>query len=393
MNPDRTIEPADWMHDPRSRRIMKVLGGLKEDPQALFVGGCVRNALLGKPVTDIDIATRHRPDAVMRLLLNAGIRAIPTGLEHGTVTALLDDTKFEITSLRKDVETDGRHAVIAFADTWEDDAQRRDFTINTLLADSEGNIFDPTGEGLDDIDAGRVRFVGDADRRIAEDYLRILRFFRFHALYSAGEPDAEALEACEKHAEKIRLLSKERITQELLKIIAVRNLPPVLESMFRHGIITALRCEKYNMPTISALCALQSRFEVEDTLGRVYFLCSMDRLGDWLVLSNAQKDHLALIEKSFKALKTISRKKMRELVYLYGNKAVLQGYLVRLAVKDIGADLEMIDIAKYWQAPSFPITGKMLLDQGMVAGPELGKKLKDLETAWIKSDFTKLPKI
>lgn len=394
MQPALSIPPPPWMIDDRSRRVIQALGGMEEEPLALFVGGCVRNTLLGKPVTDIDIATKHRPDAVMGILLNSGIRAIPTGLDHGTVTGLLDDVSFEITSLRKDVETDGRHAVIAFTDQWEEDALRRDFTMNTLLAAPDGRIFDPTGEGVDHLEQRRVVFVGKAEDRIAEDYLRILRFFRFHAQYGEGAPDPAAMQACEHYAGKIRELSRERITGEVMKILSVRKLAPVLDSMFDHHVLTALRCKGYNPAHIQHLCDLQIRFEQEDPLARLYFLAgfNMDVLESWVVLPNAQKDYLELIERAYDGLKAISRKKMREMVYLHGNQAVFQAYLMRLAIKGYAPDLEMIDVAKYWQAPSFPVSGKILMDKGMAAGPELGQKLKTLEAAWIKSDFSKLPR-
>ncbi|PZQ43290.1 MAG: hypothetical protein DI551_12400 [Micavibrio aeruginosavorus] len=223
MLPLKHIDPADWMTDHRSVKIMRVLGGYADEPEALFVGGCVRNLLLGLPVSDLDIATIHPPLQVIEKLKNDGIRFIPTGLEHGTVTAFIDDAKFEITTLRKDIETDGRHAVIAFTDKWEEDAKRRDFTINTLLASPQGMVFDPLERGIDDLEMRLVKFVGNPQERIAEDYLRILRFFRFYAQYGSGAPDKEALGACADNAAKISLLSKERVTQEILKIVSVAN--------------------------------------------------------------------------------------------------------------------------------------------------------------------------
>ena len=211
MVPARQIIPADWMTDYKTVKVMQVLGGYGLPAESMFVGGCVRNMLLARPVKDIDIATIHHPQAVMDKLSANGIRFVPTGLEHGTVTAIVEDATFEITTLRKDVETDGRHAVIAFTEVWGEDAQRRDFTMNTLLATPDGMIYDPLGSGLADLDDRKVRFVGVPDDRVAEDYLRILRFFRFHALYGEGAADEEALSVCKDHADSLTKLSKERV--------------------------------------------------------------------------------------------------------------------------------------------------------------------------------------
>ena len=219
-----------------TRAVMEALGR----GDALFVGGCVRNALLGQPVDDIDIVSILRPDEVTKKLEAVGIKVIPTGIDHGTVTAVASGKPFEITTLRKDVETDGRHAVIEFSTDWAEDARRRDFTMNTLLMDLEGNIYDPLGCGLEDLRARRVVFVGDPRERIAEDHLRILRYFRFHALYSAGLPDKKALSACRAASDKIAGLSKERITQEFFKILSVDNQAEILALMFDNGILLPL---------------------------------------------------------------------------------------------------------------------------------------------------------
>lgn len=189
---------------------------------ARFVGGCVRDTLLGRDTRepDLDIATRLTPDQVMESLAAQGLRVEPTGLDHGTVTAVAFGRPFEITTLRKDVETDGRRAVVAFTSDWAEDAARRDFTMNALYADPDGRVHDPTGQGLADAVAGRVIFVGDPDTRIREDYLRILRFFRFLAHYGEGAPDPAALEACSRHAGQLARLSAERIAKEVLKLLA-----------------------------------------------------------------------------------------------------------------------------------------------------------------------------
>lgn len=390
-----TIAPQDWMTDAKAMRVMTVLGGLKDTPEALFVGGCVRNTLLSKPVADIDIATIHRPDKVMQILLDAGIRAIPTGLEHGTVTALIEDKIFEITTLRRDVETDGRHAVIAFTDKWEKDAERRDFTINSLLASHDGKIFDPTGHGIADIQKRRVVFIGQPEQRIAEDYLRILRFFRFHGQYGKGDPDAESLNACRAHADKLKKLSRERVTQEFFKILSLSTASDILEWMNGAGVMSSVRVPTYHVAKMEKLCKIQTRYDAVDIFARLALLSGFDseRLQEWFVLSNAQKSKLALIDKAYKAMSSPNTKKIRALVYEFGNEVATQTYLLWLAIEDMNPNLENMDAARYWQAPVFPITGNDLMAKGLEPGKYLGKKLKTLEDKWIKSDFKDLPNV
>lgn len=394
MFPARQINPPSWMMDSRSEQIMRVLGGYEMPIEALFVGGCVRNTLLDKPVEDIDIATIHPPLTVIDKLTKAGIRYLPTGLDHGTVTAIVDDTTFEITTLRKDVETDGRHAVIAFTTDWKEDAERRDFTINTLLASMDGMIFDPTGAGLSDLDIARVAFVGDAFERVAEDYLRILRYFRFYAQYGAGAPDEAALAACRKGASKLSMLSKERITQEFLKIIAIPDAARILDLMFSCEVLKDI-AKSYDGETMAQFCDLQSRYESMDVVSRLFLLSDAkpDAFDQWLVLSNAQKRQLEVLATGSALLKPVNRKKLRELVYRVGNQAACQVYLLHLAVKDAPIDLDLLDVARYWQAPEFPLSGDDLMKAGIPPGPNMGKKLKELEEKWVDSDFSKIPKV
>ena len=391
----RQITPPNWMTDPRAEKIMRVLGAFEVPLQTLFVGGCVRNALLDLPVTDVDIATIHHPLVVIDRLKTAGIRFIPTGLDHGTVTAVVETMSFEITTLRKDMATDGRHAVIAFTDDWREDALRRDFTINTLLADVNGAIYDPTGQGLFDLDLRKVRFVGNADDRIAEDYLRILRFFRFHARYGEDEPDVEALVACQRQADKVSLLSKERTTQEFLKILGGPQTGTILELMFSRGVLMRLS-EHYKRSVMDDLVAFQVRFDAEDILTRLGILGGNGQsqlFQSTFVLSNAQKKYLQELNKNQAAMTSLAVKKIRELVYRFGNHITLQSYFLKLAQEERMPDLDLIDVIRYWQPPSFPITGDDLIAAGIMRGPALGERLKTLEEKWIKSDFTKLPKI
>lgn len=388
MDKARMIDPPDWMTDDRTQRVMRAIGGFESPAQAMFVGGCVRNVLIGRAVSDIDIATVHYPEDVVRKLEQAGIKSVPTGIDHGTITAVLEGKSFEITTLRRDVDTDGRHAVVAFTDDWLEDARRRDFTMNTLLATPDGAVFDPTGEGIADLDARRVRFVGDAPARIAEDYLRILRFFRFHAQYGGGAADPRALEACAAGAEHILMLSRERITQEFLKILAVPDPAPVLSMMFAHGVLEQMGMQ-YDESLMAHLCVNQMRYDCPDIMARLFVLGGMTGqvFEAFLSLSNQQKKTLAALSQGTAQMETPSRKSLRALIYNIGNAAAVQVYFIRLAQRDDGPDLDLLDIVRYWQAPVFPVNGQDMIAAGYEPGPEMGAVLATLEEGWIKKDF------
>ncbi len=392
MNAERQIAPPLWMTEEKTVRLMRVLGAYETPAQAMFVGGSVRNALLGRTVIDIDIATIHYPEDVIRKLESAGIRPIPTGIDHGTITAIVDGSAFEITTLRKDVETDGRRAVVAYTDDWAQDAHRRDFTMNTLLALPDGAVFDPTGQGLADLDVRRVRFVGHADERIAEDYLRILRFFRFYAHYDEGPADEEALAACRAGASHIGGLSRERITQEFLKILAVSHPAPVLVLMFQSGVLADMGAT-YRHEAVAYFCRLQNRYECVDVMARLFALAGnrAEFFEARLILSNAQKKVLETLENGMAMMKSPSRKAVRALIYRIGNAAAIQVYLLNLAGRDAPPDMELLDIARYWQPPVFPVTGDDLIAAGYTPGPEMGAVLAKLEAAWIKKDFPDKP--
>jgi len=275
MKPIKTTEPAQWMIADQTQAIMNALNA--EAQNALFVGGCVRNLLLDEPVDDIDIATKHTPQQVQEILNAKTIKTIPTGIDHGTITAIIDDHKFEITTLRKDVETDGRRAVVAFSKEWSEDAERRDFTINTLLADTNGNIFDPTGQGISDLENRKIIFVGTPDQRIREDYLRILRFFRFHALYGAGEPDTAALKSCKTHADQIKTLSRERVTQEFFKILASKHPDSIFGIMFENNVLKEF--SDVDLELLKHLSTFQDRYGLTALSGRLWiFRNALDHL-------------------------------------------------------------------------------------------------------------------
>lgn len=391
MQQARRIAPPECMTDYRCVKLMRIIGGYEAQPEALFVGGCVRNVLLGLPAADVDIATIHHPLQVIERLKAAGIRYVPTGLEHGTVSAIIDDVSFEITTLRKDIETDGRHAVIAFSTDWAEDAERRDFTINTLLASPEGAIYDPTGQGLDDLEARRIRFVGDANARVQEDYLRIFRFFRFYARYGEGLPDPDAIAACAASADKIATLSRERVTQEFMKILDIPDPSPVLKLMVAHKITPCLETT-FREHVLRNLCELQRRHDAPDVMARLFAIGGMSAhfFEDGMIFSNAQKKHLETLAQGMTIVKRLSKAKIRELVYRIGNQMAVQVYLLRLTQNDDLPNLELLDIARYWQAPVFPVKAEQLIEAGISRGPALGQRLRELEEKWIKSDFSNI---
>ncbi len=390
MKPVKTIDVQNWMSAELSQKVIKALGA----GNAMFVGGCVRNALLGEAVTDIDMATTHPPERTVKLLENAGIKAIPTGIDHGTITAVLDKSTIEITTLRKDVETDGRHAEVAFSDSWVEDAERRDFTMNTLLADEKGNVFDPLEVGLKDLEARRVVFVGAPSKRIEEDYLRILRFFRFFAQYGAGEPDAAALKACQAAADKIPNLSKERITQEFFKILAVKDSTKILKLIFDHGVLKDFDFADYAPETLKHLCYFQNEYGLVSIAARLYVLAggkdeNIEMLKKGLLIPKVfQKDITAI--QGVLALPDLSDDHaVKVAVYKFGRTATAQSLMIQLAqdrVKRAFAG-NAFKIIQKWDVPNFPVSGEDLIQKGFKPGPGLGAELERLENEWIAGGF------
>ncbi len=386
-----TLKAQDWMNAPETKSVMDALG----DGNALFVGGCVRNTLLDEPVEDIDIATKLVPEEVVSSLEAANIKAVPTGIEHGTVTAVVEGKPFEITTLRKDVETDGRRATVSFSEDWAEDAKRRDFTMNTMLADMDGQVFDPLGQGLEDLQARRVVFVGEPSERIAEDHLRILRYFRFHALYADGEPDEAALKACREGADKIPSLSKERITQEFFKILSVDAPVSILETMFENNILKEFSFAGYNPEMLTHLCTFQNNY------GLVFLASRLLVLAGFAEKNIKAFDGFLLIPKVFKkdienliqvlALPNLSEEHaVKVAIYKYGRVPTVQGLMIEIAQDRVmnGYGPKAIEIIQNWDIPNFPISGEDLIKKGASEGPELGRELQRLEDEWIKNGFT-----
>lgn len=365
-----------------------VAGGAS--PQALFVGGCVRNALLGCAVTDIDIATILTPPQLLPCLKDAGIKVFPTGIDHGTVTAVVGHQSFEITTLRRDVATDGRRAVVAFTTDWREDAQRRDFTMNTLLADAQGHIYDPLGRGVTDAQDGRVIFVGDPAARIAEDYLRIMRFFRFQALYGKGHADAAALAACRAGAAHIPLLSRERITQETLKILGVENPVATLTLMFDHDVALFLRGTPYQPGDLAAFCHLQQEHGSIDLWARLAVLSHFDpdRIGAHLAPSNAQMKFIRELSALARERPPIDAPRVRDMIYQYGPH-LTQQYLLWVSAchGDQQVDSALWHIASTYTPPAFPLSGDDAMTIGLKPGVQMGRLLADVKSWWRGQNF------
>jgi poly(A) polymerase len=380
-----------WLEEPETRSVMQALG------HARFVGGAVRNALLGAPVVDIDIAVPLPPEETTRRLEAAGIKAIPTGFDHGTVTAIKNGKVFEVTSLRRDVATDGRHAVVAYTTEWDEDASRRDFTINALYAAADGEIFDYTG-GLADLIAGRVRFVGDPRDRIREDYLRILRLFRFHAWYGKGEMDAEGLRASAENRAGLAQLSGERIARELLRLLECPNPAPVLRTMAASGILPELLPFPLQLPRLERLIQADAdNFFAPDALLRLAALLPDDRaaaraVAGRLKLSGADQARLeALAAAAEKLPAHLSAQDVRKLLYRLGPGAFKDRVRLTWAAASPGAGAipwrMLLSVADAYQKPRFALTGHDVMQAGVPEGPEVGKILTRLEDWWIERDF------
>ncbi len=384
------------MKQAETAKVMKAIDNRGEQPQALFVGGCVRDSILGlaDEDTDVDIATSLTPDEVTARLLEAGIKVLPTGIDHGTVTAVCGGKSFEITTLRRDIETDGRHAVVGFTQDWAEDARRRDFTMNTLLADMRGRIFDPLGCGIGDLEAGKVAFVGNPDERIAEDYLRILRFFRFHAVRGKGEPDGAALEACRKAAPKIVTLSRERITKEFFQIVNAADPLPTLLRMEETGVLSTILPTTYPQEIFRRLCGLQERYRLVSIAARLLVLIdnntgNLPAMEISLVLSNALKKEIILTNEAGAALGEGLISSDKELIYRYKRLVAAQAIILREAVgageSDIGQRLETV---RNWIPPALPVSGDDILEAGVPPGPAVGEALARIERWWINNDFS-----
>ena len=376
----------DWLTASATRAVMAALAAAGGPDCARFVGGCVRNALIGAPIDDIDIATVLTPDAVVAALKAAGLRSVPTGIEHGTVTGLSEHQPFEITTLRRDVSTDGRRATVAFTTDWAEDAGRRDFRLNALYADADGVILDPTGQGFDDALAGRIVFVGEPEGRIREDYLRILRFYRFYAWYGRGAPDAAAVAACAALAEGIEQLSAERVSKELLKLLAAPDPRPAVRLMDEAGVLGRV-LPPTDLTLFEAMTAVSG-----DAVLRLSALLPDDaartaEVARRLRLSNAQRERLVEAV-SGEAGPGQTDRQARAVIYRDGRQAFEDRVMRAWAAGgDPEAARRLLTLAQEWARPSLPVGGRDLARLGLKPGPETGRVLKAFEAGWIAADF------
>ncbi len=369
-----TLPSADWTRRSDLAALVTALG----PANARYVGGAVRDTLLGIPVKDVDIATPLQPQVVIQRLNNAGIQAVPTGIEHGTVTAVLPEGAVEITTLRHDVSTDGRRATVAFASDWQDDAARRDFTINALYADpASGEIFDWFG-GLDDLAERRVRFIGDPHQRIREDHLRILRYFRFQARFGSVPADAASEGACAELAATLKGLSRERVGMEMMNLLSLADPAPTVSRMAELGVLDVVLPEA-NVDALVALVAEERRQQIApDGLRRLAALIPAEvQLAEAVAsrfrLSGAQKKRLAMA-----AARDGSEVEARPLAYRLGRDAALDRLLM------IGADVAAL---VGWAIPHFPLKGGEIVARGVKAGPEVARVLRQVENGWIAAGF------
>ena len=369
-----------------------VMGALGE---ARFVGGAVRNALLGVPVVDVDIAVPMPPEEALARLRAKNIKVVETGLDHGTVTAIAGTHAFEVTSLRRDVQTDGRHATVAFTDDWAEDAARRDFTINALYATADGEIFD-YATGVEDLIAGRVRFMGDARARIAEDYLRVLRLFRFHAWYGKGEIDAEGLRAAALAKDKLKSLSAERIAKELLRLLEAAHPVPVLRVMAATGILSLLLPGALQLVRLEKLAQLEAenRFPGDAVLRLAALLpdgaSAAQAAADALRLSNASRGRLGNALGGEKVGAQISAPEARRLLYRIGAASFKDKVMLQWAgapQSTAGAWRMLLEMADNWQRPRFVLTGRDVMQAGIPQGPDVGRLLAQVEDWWVEGDF------
>lgn len=399
------LSPQPWMEATATRRVMAALTA--EGAEVRFVGGCVRDSVLRRPVRDIDIATHDPPERVMALLAKAGITVIPTGIAHGTVTAVVDKEHFEITTLRRDVETFGRHARVAFTDDWSADAARRDFTMNAMFADGQGNIYDPF-DGLADLGAGLVRFVGDPIRRIEEDVLRLLRYFRFHAHYGRPPMDQAALAACRRMAPKLATLSGERVAGEMVRLMAAPDPTAVLLVMHGARILEHLLPEAKAFGRLRVLTWLESRALARpgvapDPIRRLATVLETDADGAAAVagrlrLSNSETERLAAIARpAVEITPEMQPKAARRALYRVGADAFRDLTLTawadsrsrseRVKAEETARWTALLDEADAWRPVAPPVRGQDCLDLGLARGPAVGTLLAKVEHWWEDQDF------
>ena len=395
---------APWLTDPKVQHLLAVLAA--EGEEARVAGGAVRNTLLGAPVTDVDIATTNLPEETIRRAEAAGLRAIPTGIEHGTVTIVADGQGFEVTTLRYDIETDGRHARVAFGSDWRRDAERRDFTINALYCDADGTVVDLVG-GLADIEGRVLRFIGDPEDRIREDYLRILRFFRFFAWYGSGRPDAAGLKACARLKDGLSRLSAERVWGELRRLFSAPDPSRALLWMRQTGVLTAVlpESEKWGIDAMPGLVETESALKWQpDALLRLMAIvppepARMEAMAKRLRMSGAEAQRLDSWAHAITPPSDMSELALQKLLYRAGKPGIVDRLRLSLAsararaanddaaMMEAGRYSRLLKAAKAWDKPVFPLNGRDLAELGMQSGKAMGQLLASLEAQWVDAGF------
>lgn len=384
----KSLADQAWLTSEATRAVITALEAEGGKACVRFVGGCVRNSLMGQAVDDIDLATRLTPEVSMAALKAARLKVVPTGLAHGTVTAVSKGAPYEITTLRRDVSTDGRNATVAFTEDWAEDASRRDFRLNALYADPDGEIFDPTGQGVADAAAGRIVFVGEPGTRIREDYLRILRFFRFFAWYGRGEPDAAGLAACAALSEGMTRLSAERVSKELLKLLKAEDPRAAVRAMAASGVLAQV------LPDAEPLEPFEAMVEISaDPLLRLSALWPADparieTAARGLRLSNP--DRLRLMAAAGEALDLgMTDQQARAGLYRLGRQTFVDRVLRAAAVTGRSAEdvAHWLDLAETWAIPRLPVGGRQVAQAGLAAGPDTGRVLATFEAGWVADDF------
>jgi len=391
-----SLANAEWLRRPATTTVLAALQA--EGAEARVVGGAVRNALMGLPVKDVDVATNALPAEVTRLAAAAGLQAVPTGFEHGTVTVIAKGAPIEVTTLRRDIETFGRHARVTFTQDWSEDARRRDFTMNALYCTADGTVHDPL-DGYPDVVARRVRFIGDARERIREDYLRILRFFRFFATYDlAPTPDANGLAAAVAEKAGMARLSGERIRAELLLLLVARRAVDAIRIMDKAGLIEAVLGHRGDVDRLERLVAIEATLNrAPDALLRLAALAlnpgsDAARLQERLRLSTAEAARLAQAGVRHAAFSPSSdEREAQGFIYRHGREAFIDGALLAWAASpDAATDAKRAHrarLADRWEAPELPVRGADVLALGAQPGPEVGRVISAFEAWWIAQGF------
>lgn len=399
-----SVAGETWFREAALQRVLALLNA--DGGEARIAGGAVRNALMGLPVADIDVATTLRPQDVVERAAAAGIKSVPTGIEHGTVTLVTDGQPFEVTTLRRDIETNGRHAVVEFGTDWTADAQRRDLTINALYADPGGEVIDLV-DGLKDIETRTIRFIGDAAQRIAEDHLRILRFFRFFAYYGSGRPDADGLRACAKAKDSLSSLSAERVWSETKKLLSAPDPSRALLWMRQVGVLTEIlpETEKWGIDSIHGLVAAETSLGWKpDPLLRLAAIVPPDEarleaLSKRLRLSNADALKLKHWASAPALPEEVTDVGFARLLYRHGAAGIVPRVKLALssartmaqqdpmAMRKSARLLQLLKLAEDYRRPTFPLTGADVTGAGVPAGKRVGEILKELEDYWIGRNF------